>query len=100
MLPIFVSIFNIVFKSDYIPESWSEGIIVPIYKNKSDPASADNYRGITVLSCFGKLLTCVLNNRLNCYLENYNVLCEEQAGFRRNYCTTDHIFILNCLIRS
>jgi hypothetical protein len=39
--------------------------------------NADNYRGITVLSCFGKLFTCILNNRLNSYLENYNVLCEE-----------------------
>ena len=80
---IFVSLFNIVFDSGCIPESWSEGSIVPIYKNKGDPANADNYRGITVLICFGKLFTCILNNRLNSYLENYNVLCEKQAGFRK-----------------
>lgn len=98
LLPIFVSLFNIVFDSGCIPESWSEGFIVPIYKNKGDPANADNYRGITVLSCFGKLFTCILNNRLNSYLENYNVLCEEQAGFRKQYSTNDHIFNLNCLI--
>jgi hypothetical protein len=29
------------------------------------------------------LFTCILNNRLNSYLENYNVLCEKQAGFRK-----------------
>jgi hypothetical protein len=34
---------------------------------------------------------------LNSYLENYNVLCEEQAGFRKQYSTNDHIFNLNCL---
>ena len=83
ILAIFVSLFNIVFDSGCIPESWSEGSIVPIYKNKGDPANADNYRGITVLICFGKLFTCILNNRLNSYLENYNVLCEKQAGFRK-----------------
>ena len=34
MLPVFVSIFNIVFQSGCIPENWSEGIIVPIYKKQ------------------------------------------------------------------
>jgi hypothetical protein len=97
-LAIFVSLFNIVFDSGCIPESWSEGSIVPIYKNKGDPANADNYRGITVLICFGKLFTCILNNRLNSYLGNYNVLCEEQAGFKNQYSTTDHIYNLDCLI--
>ena len=58
----------------------------------------DNYRGITILSCFGKLFTAVLNHRLNQYLENMNILCKEQAGFRKNYSTTDHIFNLKCLI--
>jgi hypothetical protein len=58
----------------------------------------DNYRGITILSCYGKLLTAVFNNRLNCYLEDMNVLCEEQVGFRQNYGTYDHIFNLKCLI--
>jgi hypothetical protein len=98
LLPVFVKLFNIIFDSGIIPDCWSEGIIVPIYKNKGDPCSPDNYRGITILSCFGKLFTTVLNNRLNCYLENYNALCEEQAGFRKHYSTTDHIFNLKCLI--
>ena len=40
----------------------------------------------------------MLNNRLNNYLENMNLLCEEQAGFHKNYETTDHIFNLKCLI--
>ncbi|VDI82438.1 Hypothetical predicted protein, partial [Mytilus galloprovincialis] len=52
MLPVFIALFNIVFESGCIPDSWSEGIIVPIYKCKGDPANPDNYRGITVLSCF------------------------------------------------
>jgi hypothetical protein len=92
MLPIFVKLFNIVFGSGIIPDLWSVGIICPIYKNKGDAANPDNYRGITILSCYGKLFAAVLNNRLNCYLEDMNVLCKEQAGFRKNYGTYDHIF--------
>ena len=40
----------------------------------------------------------VLNNRLNNYLENMNILDEEQAGFRKDYSTTDHIFNMKYLI--
>ena len=47
---------------------------------------------ITILSCFGKLLTAVLNQRLNSYLESTGLLIEEQAGFRKHYSTADHIF--------
>ena len=98
MLSAFTKLFNIVFTSGFIPDSWSQGIISPIYKNKGDKSSPDNYRGITLLSCFGKLFTSILNNRLNNYLENMNILAEEQAGFRKGYSTTDHIFNLKCLI--
>ena len=98
LLPVFVQIFNLVFESGVVPDTWSEGYICPIYKNKGDPANADNYRGITILSCFGKLFTCILNNRLFNYLECLGLLCEEQAGFRKGYGTVDHIFNLKCLI--
>ena len=98
LMPVFVKIFNIVFESGIIPQYWSEGYICPIYKNKGDRANADNYRGITILSCFGKLFTCILNNRLFNYLESLGLLCEEQAGFRKGYSTVDHIFNLKCII--
>ena len=82
----------------YPIDSWSNGFICPIYKQKGDPANADNYRGITILSCYGKLFTCVLNNRLFNYLESLGLLSKEQAGFRKAYDTVDHIFNLECLI--
>ena len=97
-MPLFFKIFNIVVESGIIPDCWSECFICPIYQNKDDPASADNYRGITILSCYGKLFTCILNNRLSCYLESLGLLCEEQVGFRKGYITIDHIFNLKCLI--
>ena len=70
----------------------------PLFIKKGDKSSPDNYRGITILSWFEKLITAVLNSRLNKYLESMNVLLEEQAGFRKGYGTTDHIFNLKCLI--
>ena len=98
LMPVFVKVFNIVFHRGIVPNSWSEGYICPIYKNKGDPNNVDNYRGITILSCYGKLFTCIFNNWLFDYLESLGLLCEEQARFRKGYGTIDHIFNLKCLI--
>ena len=97
-LPLYVKLFNAILDTGLIPSTWIEGMIVPIYKNKGDETNAENYRLITLISCFGKLFTAVLNNRLNSYLEDNGLLNENQAGFRHGYSTTDHIFTLHCLI--
>ena len=80
MLTALTKFFNLVFSSGLIPNEWSQGIISPIYKNKGDKANPDNYRGITILSCFGKLFTAVLNNRLNNYLENRTCCAKNRLG--------------------
>ncbi|MEW8152430.1 MAG: reverse transcriptase family protein [Candidatus Thiodiazotropha endolucinida] len=98
LLPFYVQLFNSILDTGIIPTSWVEGIIIPLYKNKGNSMDPDNYRPITLLSCLGKLFTAVLNNRLNAYLEEYELLNENQAGFRKQYSTTDHIFTLHCII--
>ena len=67
MKHVYVDLFNRVLNSGQIPESWTIGMIMPIYKNKGDKGDFDNYRGITILSCLGKLFTSVINARLNKY---------------------------------
>ena len=49
------TLFNIVLQTGKIPHAWSIGYISPIYKGKGKVNDPDNRRGITVLSCFGKL---------------------------------------------
>ena len=49
-------IFNHILDSKVFPSMWAEGIIVPIFK-KVDKNEPSNYRGITLISCFGKLFT-------------------------------------------
>lgn len=53
-LPIYKLFFNAVFDSGLVPEEWLVGIIKPIYKNKGDPTSPENYQPITLLSCLGQ----------------------------------------------
>ena len=97
LMSVIVKLFNIILNSAIIPTAWTIGIIKPIYKKKGDINNVENYRGITLLSCIGKLFTSLINTRLHKYLEQEKLLGEEQAGFRRNYSTLDHIFTLHIL---
>jgi len=98
MFPLLVKYFNLILDSGIIPSDWKIGVIIPIYKKKGSIDDPDNYRGITLLSCIGKLFTALINQRLSVFLEANNLLGEEQAGFREGYSTLDHIFILNGVI--
>ena len=73
-------------------------IIVPLFK-KNDPNDINNYRGITLVSCFSKIFTGVLSNRLKKWAENNDVLSDWQFGFRKCRSTTDAIFVLNAIIQ-
>ena len=98
MTSIYTKLFNVVFDTAIIPESWTVGVIKPIYKNKGDPKKPENYRPITILSCLGKLFTLIINNRLKTFTENFQVIDSYQAGFRENYSTADNLFIIKSLI--
>ena len=95
--PYLHKLFNVIISTGTYPGLWGEGFIVPIFK-KGDIENVENYRGITLLSVVGKLFTSILNNRLNDWVENYNVYIEAQADFRKGMGTTDNIFILHGLI--
>ena len=99
LMPVYTKLFNCVLETGFLPESWLTGTIIPIFKNKGESNNPTNYRPITILSCLGKLFTSILNNRLNSYLEEFAILSENQAGFRKGYSCTDHIFTLNTLIQ-
>ena len=97
LMYVIVLIFNIVLETGLIPSDWTIGIIKALYKNKGNINDVNNYRGITLLSCIGKLFTSVINTRLYTYLTHMNILGSEQAGFRPNHSTLDHIFALQIL---
>ena len=88
------SVFNSILKLGYFPAEWSMGLIIPLHK-RGDVNCVENYRGVTLLSTFGKLFTRILNNRLSFWADAYGVYIEAQAGFRANYSTVDHIFNLH-----
>ena len=93
-----MKLFTFILFSGKTPNEWSIGMIKPIYKQKGSCYDPNNYRGITILSCFGKLFTGVINNRLVEYFDEDTTIGPEQAGFRAGHSTVDHVFTLHCII--
>ncbi len=82
IVPYLLKLFNCIFSSGQIPDSWGESIITPIHKAGSqlDP---NNYRGISLINGLCKIFTCIINNRLQLWCQENSILDESQAGFRK-----------------
>ena len=80
------------FETGDIPDMWRTGIISPIPKSaKDDPRDPMSYRGLTLLSIPCKVYMSILNSRLCKWLEDNDILVDEQNGFRRNRNCQDHL---------
>jgi hypothetical protein len=58
---------------------------------KGDVNDANNYRGISLVSCFGKLFTSILNNRIIDWENEFSILTDAKFGFSA-------MFVLQSLI--
>ena len=76
-----------------MPDELKIARVVPIFKN-GDPHNIINYRPISILPCFSKILERLVADRLNSFLKAFNVLTEARYGFRANYSTQLAVFDL------
>ena len=95
--PVLQILFNKVLNSGIFPQLWSVGYISPVFK-AGDIGDPNNYRRITVCSCLGKFFTLIITERLTKYLDEHNIIHNNQIGFRKGYRTSDHVFVLKSLI--
>ena len=61
-------------------------LVTPIYKT-GDKTKFTNYRPISVLPWFGKILEKIMCKRLTSYITKHDILYDKQYGFRNNYST-------------
>ena len=65
-----------------VPNELKFARVVPIFKS-GDKALFSNDRPISVLPCFSKILERIIYNRIINYLNDFNVLCDNQYGSGR-----------------
>ena len=98
LLSKITKLFNLILDFSYYPEAWNHGLIHSIHK-KGPKMHPSNYRGIILLSSLGKLFISLIYNHIENEIESKDILSPSQAGFRKKYRTTDHIFTLFSFIK-
>jgi len=80
-------IFNKSIEEGIVPDDLKIAKIIPIYKS-DDKKIISNYRPISVLPAFSKILERLLCNRLLGFIDKHNFLSKNQYGFRKNISTS------------
>lgn len=85
-------IFNYSFSTGTIPDAFKIAKVIPIYK-KGSRLTLGNYRPISLLSVFNKLLEKLVFKRLIDFLNKFDILYDYQFGFRPKH-STNHTLLL------
>ena len=85
--PILTGLYNTCLRTGTFPDVLKIGKITPIYK-KGNREFLENYRPISTLPIFGKILEKILYKRLYSFCISQRILSEHQFGFRKGHSTS------------
>ena len=89
-------LYNIIFNLCAFPSQWGDGIVVPLHK-KEDRMDTNNYRGIIISSCVGKLFLRIINKRVDKFMSEHDKWSKNQCGFKKDHRTEDNLFLLKTI---
>ena len=87
IIPALVIVFNKSMKTGVFPDFLKVAKVIPIYKD-DEADLPKNYRPISLLTIFDKLLEKVVYTRVKSFLDKHRVLYKYQFGFRSKSSTT------------
>ena len=92
-------LFKMVWTSELVPEAWKIGKFRLLHKggNKSKK-ELRNYRPIALLNTIGKTFVGILNIRLKQLVETFEIISDEQNGFRAGRRGEDNLYIVREII--
>ncbi len=79
-------ICNLSFQTGIFPSKMKTAKVIPLFKT-GDKHLFTNYRSISLLSQFSKILEKLFVDRLNMFIEKHNLLSDCQCGFRKKRST-------------
>lgn len=97
LVPHLTYIFNMCLANGIFPYALKRSQISPIHKG-GDRNHILNYRPISILPSISKLLEKIINSRLIKYLEDKNIISDNQFGFRKGKSTDDAVSTLTNFI--
>ena len=85
-LPYLTYFFNLCLRTAVFPDKLKIGLIIPIHKT-GDKSKFNNYRPISLLPIFSKILEKLIHSRLLKYFDDNGILNPLQFGFRKKHST-------------
>jgi len=86
-------ICNSIFNNGIFPDRLKYAVVTPVYK-KGSKQNISNYRPISILPSFSKVVEKLIYNRLYKHFEINDILTQNQFGFRKHYSTDEAAFCL------
>ena len=80
-------VFNLSLCQGNFISSFKHAKVIPVYK-KGDAENLNNYRPISMLSSFSKILEKIVYKRLYSFFNCFNLLSTSQFGFRKGHSTS------------
>jgi hypothetical protein len=80
-----------------LPEALSTKVVHALFKG-GNASKFDKYKGIMVGPVLAKLFAMILDKRLSKWTKQHGLRAKGQVGFRKDYRTTNQLFILQTLI--
>ena len=84
--PVLLPLYNKCIETGYFPKDLKIAEVIPIHKN-SDRNICNNYRPISILSVFSKILEKYIYSQLSSFVEKHKILTVHQCGFRKGVST-------------
>ena len=86
-------IINLSLTTGIVPLQWKKANVIPLFKN-GNPHVFENYRPVSLLPVFSKVMEKVIYTRCIKYLGKNNILYEYQFGFRQNHSRSHALLLL------
>lgn len=83
-------LINLIFTTGIFPDILKHSRVIPLFK-KGDPSLLDNYRPISIIPVFSKIIEIILKIRLTVYFDTNSFFMDSQFGFRQNRSTIDAV---------
>lgn len=82
--------FNNILTKSYFPNVWKYSLLTPVEKI-SRPMSINDYRPISLIPIFSKILEIIMKTQMNSHLDGINGIAELQSGFRKYHNSTSAV---------
>ena len=94
------TIFNQSICSGIFPSKLKRAKIIPIFKDE-DESLPENYQPISLLSIYNRIFEKLVYSRLTKFVKDYNLLYDQQYGFRSKHSTQHAILdIVNTILQN